>query len=224
MRHAKIGLTAVAAVCGLSAASTHAAVLTEIPPTGFTSSNTLFVTGDRPLDTIHPEITFSSTTAILPANDNQLPRTGISFISPAPGSGTQRVSVSFGDGIDVFEVGSFFGNDDDRNPFLQDMTFYLDLYDRGGTYLGRTSAEGQGNDRIDTFLGLSSDVAIGTAVFRGDSNYVDRTAFIALDDLTFGYETDSQTVVPVPPALPLMLGALASLGVLRAGQRRQAHP
>ncbi len=68
----------------------------------------------------------------------------------------------------------------------------------------------------DTFLGFTSDVAIGSMFIHSDLIGANWTRYVALDNLYFG----TATVVPLPPAAWAGLGLLGVIGGLRAARRR----
>lgn len=186
-----------------------AALLTQLGSEAeFTSDSVIIDTFSSPLGTA-TEYSFDATAGLFPSNDNQLARSGITYL----GDNSKPLTVTFN--ADVFEVGAYMGNDDDDafrfgSVFFGQVDFFLDAYDTGGALLGTVMVAGTGNDLIDQFLGVRSDVALGSVVFRNTSDYFNPG--IALDDFAIGLDSGRPTPVPAPSVLVLIgLGLLLLL-------------
>lgn len=207
----------VVVLVSLTAASeAPAALVTQLgSEADFTSSHIIVDPFDSPLGTAS-QYSFDSTAFLATSNDNQLARSGITFL----GDNTKPLTVEFG--VDVFEVGAWMGNDDDDafrfgGIFFGQVDFFLDAYDTDGDFLGTVSVAGTGNDLIDQFVGLRSDVALGSAVFRNTSDFFNPG--LALDDFALGFELastnpDPVTPVPEPSSLSLIATGVVLFGIL----------
>lgn len=136
--------------------------------------------------------------------------------------------ATFSSTVDVFEVGTFFGNDDVNVNITPNAIDQLDVvlraFDSDGVQLGlvTVSLGGPGdpplNDFVDTFIGLRSD----TPIRRVELQYIGEEEFGQLletvDDFFIGLRQVAP--VPVPAALPMALGGFAILFAL--GRRRRS--
>jgi hypothetical protein len=198
-----------------------AAVITQLDSeTEFTSTSVLTDPFSGPLGSAS-EYSFDSSAFLVTSNDNQLARSGITFLA----DNTKPLTVDFT--VDVFEVGAWMGNDDDDpfrfgSVFFGQVDFFLDAYDTGGELLGTVSVAGTGNDLIDQFVGLRSEVALGSVVFRNTSDFFNPG--LALDDFAIGFDPASTapgptTPIPAPSSLILMITGLMVFAMLLCGGR-----
>lgn len=193
----------------------HAALI-DIGPGEFNSTNVIDDNLNGNINT-NPIYTFSPNAVLYPANANQLPRTGTTFMGPPTSGGDLRITMTFGGGVDVFEVGGWFGNDDPT--IYGGIDFVLLAFDRDANFLGSDFVRANYNDLIDQFLGLRSDVALGSAVFYMNWFQRGQDGFVALDDFRIGYETRARAVSE-PAALWLLAAGLAGMGMRRVVPRR----
>ena len=118
--------------------------------------------------------------------------------------------------LDVLEIGFFVGNDDPNNiitqgaPAIFDVS--LEIFDISNISIATVSITTNGNDLIDQFLGVRSDMAIRSAII----SYASPFTFlgIAIDDFAVGHVS-----VAEPASLTLFALGLAGLGFF--GWRRR---
>lgn len=188
------------AMLAMSAAS--AATITRLTSEAdYLSGNVIVDPFDSPLGTAR-EYAFDPTAVLIASNDNQLARSGVTFL----GDNDKPLTVTFS--VEAYEVGAYMGNDDDSalrfgSIFFGQVDFFLDAYDTAG------------NDLIDQLVGLRSDVALGSVVFRNTSEFFNPG--LVLDDFAVGFET-SGIAVPGPGTLGLL--APAGFGLLLLARRR----
>lgn len=200
-----IGLGASVLFSGAALSATITAVTT---PGAFTSTSIISndFEGTYFRDFGQYEFTDASTT-VFPTNANQLARSGITWL----GDVDQAVEVSFS--VAAYEVGAYVGND----QFLAfgPVDFFLDAYGTSDNLLGTVKVTGNGDDRINQFIGLRSDMILGRAVFRITSSI--RAPGMVLDDFQMGYEVSLP--ISLPTSFVLFGLGLTSLGL--AARRRK---
>ena len=144
----------------------------------------------------------------IPTNSNQLSRSGLTFY----GSTTDPLIVNFN--VDAYEVGFYFGND--HFLYFGQVDYYIDAYDSADNYLGTVSMTGNGDDRINQFLGLRSDDVLGYIAIRNTASSFNPG--IVIDDYSVGYEPSSD---PVPEPASLTLLGLGLLGLAVKSRRKE---
>ena len=106
-------------------------------------------------------------------------------------------------GVDAFEVGLFFGNDE-----TSIFDAILSVFDASNTLLGTVSVESNANDFVDQFIGLRSDTAIRRVDFAYQRPEAGNLA-VYIDDFTIGLDR----TVPAPAPAPIVLLAIGLAGL-----------
>ncbi|WP_424974481.1 VPLPA-CTERM sorting domain-containing protein [Dinoroseobacter sp. S124A] len=116
-------------------------------------------------------------------------------------------------GINGFEVGMTFGNDQMGNPGTSGIfDVVLEAYS-GAILLGSVTVTSNGNDLSDQFIGFGTTTAFDRVVLDYKAPADPRLARF-ITEVRFGL--DAPAPIPLPAALPLLLLGLGGLGLARA--------
>jgi hypothetical protein len=190
-------LSALALTVGLGSIPAHAAIITQLNDfSEFTSPVIISATGNLINDS--PDFSTNGLDCFNVGIGNEV---GVCAIHPDP--------LTF-DIARAFEVGMLFGNDDPNfGPFF---TAVLTVFD-GPMLLGSVSLLSNGNDLVDQFIGLRSDVLFDHVELQYVGIPEPTTATRLVTRVDFG------TPVPEPGTV-----ALFGLGLLLGWARRRPRP
>lgn len=106
------------------------------------------------------------------------------------------------------------------NDFSSATPQTLEFYDISGNIVGseilKMSSDLALVNPIDLYSAVSSNGIGGFAVLGANVE-----GFIAIDDITLGFDV---TAVPIPAALPMFASVLGAFGVARVSRRRRLNP